>query len=164
MNLKKFLPLIAGVGVLFLMYVSMIIFSHDLAPEVVNVYTGKHLQENVVQKNLSLPFPNMDNFLGLTDEQMKEVFIHKNFPEFYELVQKNYIYTTDEFDYKYWSYVWTLWWAENQEKHDFKIDYIQTKNHVFVMFSNEDGYCTADKNILDCRGIDVESYGAIVTK
>lgn len=123
-------------------------FANIMGQPIKNLNYGIILTNNIEEKNLTLPFPNISSL----DIQFKEnggkmtIFeshFHKDFFEFKEVLNKNYIYS-DDYDCKYWAYVWTLYYKENRLRYNWKLDYIDTQNHVFVMVSNVSGYIILD--------------------
>lgn len=120
-----------------------------------------HAIENYVdEKNLSLPIPQLykdiypkynlgieskDNYIYLNE-------FSKDLPQYREFIKRNYMYDIDSYDCKYWSYVHSLYWKANHLKYDWKIDYITTDNHVFVMIYNESGYAILDQNNINWYG------------
>jgi len=115
-----------------------------------NITYGSILSGNIGNKNLTLPFPpNTTLYLNSYDTRYSHEqnlfmgYFGKPFDEFKEILNGQFIYTED-YDCKYWAYVWTLYWKENKDKYNWKLDYLTTGNHVFVMVYNESGYIILD--------------------
>jgi hypothetical protein len=118
-----------------------------IGDEIKNVNYGFSLTSHVKSNNLSLPMP----FFAGDRLTFYENNFNKSIYDFQEVVINHYIYN-DKFDCKYWSYVWTLWFKENEDKYDLNLKYIDTKNHLFVMIYNDKGYCTLDLFNANCLG------------
>lgn len=141
-------PLLAGLLFLFIVFAFTVAFSVKVAPEVSNIMYAKGLQDIIIEdKNLSLPFPNSRDNPSLNSNL---THVDYTLDEMHAMIKQNYVYDKNSYDCKYWAYVWSIWWAENQYRHNFKIDYITTDNHVMVMFSNDSKICIANGQILDC--------------
>lgn len=132
------------------------LFIIKLGSPIKNVNVAIALQNHIDNNNLSLPMPNVV-VLEQSIVSPKTQFYLDNFDkplyEFYDVLREHYIYEKDSYNCKYWSYVWTLYYKMNYKKYNWNIEYLSTDNHVFVMFSNESGYCIADGDILECMMI-----------
>lgn len=56
-------------------------------------------------------------------------------------IKPNFIYS-ENFDCKYWSYVWATYLYEN----NLNFEFIMTENHIFVMHYHNKGYYILDNN------------------
>ncbi len=121
-----------------------------LGQEVSDINHAIAIQNHVKGHNLSLPFPDTVYANDLSLENYYERTFSQGISDFYDTLLKAYRYEDGTYDCKYWSYVWTLYHKENKDRYDWKIDYITTDNHIFVMVRNETGYCIMDQNRLDC--------------
>lgn len=129
-------------------YLTMInSFILALGDEIQNINYAIELQNNINKKNLSLPFPNITN-VNLSNSDYKTFIYNQNFnknlTEFHKVLKENYIYSYNEYDCKYWAFVWTLYFKENKEKYNWRLKYITTQNHIVVMVYNEKGYIVLD--------------------
>lgn len=160
-NLNKY---INNIGFLFLFLIvtgSILIIINGfiifMGSDIQDLNIAYSLEKNIKNNNLSLPLPNVDNYLyfGKFDKSSGLFMNEFNKPinEFIITLNNSYIYTLNEYDCKYWSYVWTLYWKQNYKKYNWDLKYITTTNHVFVMVSNETGYIIMDENTIDCRGL-----------
>jgi len=155
-NLKNYLLIVFSISFIIFSLLLVNVFVLKLGQPIKNVNYGVILQKNINEKNLSLPFPNLENSLeigsGNFDTQTTIYFkyFNKDFVEFQKVIKKKYIYSENVYDCKYWAYVWTLYWKENKNKYNWKLDYITTENHIFVMVSNSSGYCLLDGDDINC--------------
>jgi hypothetical protein len=122
-----------------------------LGQEIKDINQGLAISNHIKKNNLTLPFPNKNKLEwnnGIYDYNTKiylETF-SKDYEEFRIILNSNYYYELGKYDCKYWSYVWTLYWKKNKERYNWKLDFITTENHLFVMVSNESGYIILDGN------------------
>lgn len=131
----------------FFIIVSAIVILGD---EFETISTFIIIENHLESKNVSLPFPNFDTNHIMNNEP--EYYLGLPLGEFHEEVKKRFVYD-ENYDCKYWSYVWTLYWQENKDKYNWRLKTIDTDNHVFVMFYNETSYCTADQTNLNCVSV-----------
>lgn len=127
--------------------------------EVETLSYGIGLQNYVNNNNLSLPIPQekKDNYFYLNNLNSKENFIYLNefskpLNEYISFIDENFMYDIESYDCKYWSFVHTLYWKLNKDKYDWKLQYLDTDNHIFVMLYNDSGYAILDQNNLECFG------------
>lgn len=137
----KYVLIIALQLFLFTLLFQSVIYS-DKINTIVNVgLIEKHVEDN----NLNMPFPNWIEYPGY--EKQVNNLMNKNISEFhYELID-NYKYNED-YDCKYWTYVWTNYWKFHQDEYDLQV--IKTDKHIFAVLSNKDIYCIADQINLIC--------------
>lgn len=141
--------ILKGVGVFFAVFLIIVILAITLTIKysaINNVTEMIILESNAKNKGLNMPFPNSFTFKG-EERELTKVF-EKELNEFYVQVLKNYDYSINEYDCKYWSYVWLHWWKYHKEEWDF--DIVTTTNHVFVILYNDEKYCVADQDLLNC--------------
>lgn len=115
---------------------------------------GAMIENYIQENNLILPIPSANEnyeFMFNRDEAYLKYF-SKPLPEFHQFLSEHYIYDVNSYDCKYWSYVWTLYFQMNKDKHNWKFEYIDTENHIFAMVSNSSGYCLLDENNVNCFG------------
>jgi hypothetical protein len=112
----------------------------------IETITNTILIENYVyENNLNMPFPYWET---LGDNNLNiDNLMSKNLTEFHKTLEKNYIYS-ELYDCKYWSFIWSNYWAYNKDKFDLKV--IRTDNHIFAILYNENVYCVADQKNLNC--------------
>jgi len=103
------------------------------------------IEDYVKSNNLNMPFPN---WIHINDnEDINDLFSLGLF-EFHEQLELNYIYDRDSHDCKYWAYVWSNYYKFNKDEYSLKL--ITTENHIFAILYNNNMYCIADQNILNC--------------
>lgn len=127
-------------------------FIYFMGQPIKNINNVIGLSNNIEDKNLTLPLPFLlsSNSPYMTDNTYTYLeYFNLNFEEFKQVLNANYIYNSD-YDCKYWTYVWTLYWKETKDKTNWELDYITTQNHIFVIVSNESGYCVLDGNEQVC--------------
>lgn len=122
----------------------------ELGQEVTDVNQALVLEGHIKSHNLSVPFPDTFAPNQASLGQYYRKTFSQDLSDFHETLSKAYRYENGTYDCKYWSYVWTLYHKENKDRYDWRLDYITTDNHVFVMTYNETGYCIMDQNRLDC--------------
>lgn len=119
----------------------------------IKTYTyAKNIKEHIDENNLNLPFPNpLFNYTENPD--LLNAIYEMNLTEFTELVKTNYIYSENEYDCKYWAYVWTLYWNNNLYKKGYNLEYIDINNHVFVIVYTDIEYCLFDGDNVICYNL-----------
>lgn len=122
---------------------NIIVQNPDKIETMNNVYM---IETHFNVNQLNEPFPNYPRYVG--DEETIISMFEKNIFEFHEILEKNYYYSENEYDCKYWAYVWANWWKYHQHEYDLRV--IATENHVFTILYNNDMYCIADQKILNC--------------
>lgn len=152
----------AGVIFLSLIIISimLVLLILSIGKEVDTISKAYVLQDYVTDKNLSLPIPQefKDDYIVINqayDTKENAIYLRefsKPIEEYKEFIQRNFMYDINSYDCKYWSYVHTLYWKMNYEKYDWNIEYIDTKNHIFVMISNSSGYAILDQDNINCYG------------
>lgn len=115
--------------------------------ELENIKNAYVIEDYVEDQNLRLPFPNWVE-LGYNDNERINNLMNLDIFEFHSKLVDNFIYS-EIYDCKYWSYVWTNYWKYNKNEYNLKI--ISTNNHVFVILYNNNMYCIADQDILNCN-------------
>lgn len=113
---------------------------------------GITLQHHVLGKNLSLPFPDSyERNLYKTNykDRDSDLIYSQSLEEFAYTVNDHYYYS-DDYNCKYWSFVWTLYWQAHRSENNWELEYITANNHVFVMVYNESQYCTMDQTEVRC--------------
>jgi len=145
------LTVISIIVCLMLMLSMMNYLFVNVSSEYKTMIYAKELTDNINSKNLTLPIPAADDYITVEGRFDKRTQIYidnfdlplRNFTYF---IQQNYYYKEGTYDCKYWSYVWTLYWKQNKDKYDWKMKYIDTENHIFVMVYNSSGYVIMDGN------------------
>ena len=161
---RKFIDWLKNVSMFA--FVFTIIITFFILLNFVIVFLGDHvqsinyaivLQENIKQKNLSLPLPNLSEFQTSKFDPATDFYLNnfnKPLNEFLPILQQHYVYNSS-YDCKYWAYVWSLYWKTNKDKYNWDFEYLTTENHIFVMVSNSTGYCILDLDDIYCRGITI---------
>lgn len=146
---KNYLIMICTVFITIALIMGINFLFVSLSDEVKNVNYAIALSNHIEENNLILPFPFKHTIpiVGNTVFDQYTTFYLDNFNkglyDFHELLKQNYYY--DElYDCKYWAYVWTLYYKENKNEHNWHLKYLDTDNHVFVMVYNESGYIIMD--------------------
>lgn len=150
-NKQNLIILLVIVNTLIVLFVFVMGFSYFVSPHINTLVNGYYLEQNVKDKNLTLPFPNynlLEKGSFYYAKNLNTIF-SQNITEFHKNVQNNYVYN-NKYDCKYWAYVWTLYWKNNLRAKDWNLKYMTTKNHIFVMFSKDKEYCVANMHRLDC--------------
>lgn len=124
------------------------------ASDNIKVINYAYLLPKVLEvKNVSTPFPDsigqIDLGLYYNQDEIRDYYFNLPIEEFYSILQKKYTYSKD-YDCKYWSYVWSVYYVYNKDKYNWDLEYVDTNNHIFVMLYNESGYCIADLDRFDC--------------
>ena len=159
-GLKKYMT-ITGISLLvvFVLYSLIIGYTIKMSQDVEDVIMAVQLTEYIDEKDLMLPIPEFyyEKYFSINALNSKgnEIYLNefsKPLDEYKTFIQNNFLYDIDSYDCKYWSYVHTLYWKMNKEKYNWKLDYITTDNHVFVMIYNESGYAILDQNNINWYG------------
>lgn len=120
-----------------------------------NLNFAVSIEQKIKKENLSLPMPNIIDLSTTSNDYRQDFYdenFNKNLSEFYKVLQHHYIYDVSFYDCNYWSFVWSLYWKEKKDFYNWKIKYIYTDNHIFIMVFNESGYIIMDENNLLCIG------------
>jgi len=109
------------------------------------------INQNLVLYNLEKNYNSIKQDSLIT--QNINLYSKQNFSQFKEYINQTYT-SSDKFDCKYWTYVWTVWVLRHQYEYNLDYEYIDTTNHIFIMISDETGYCILDRNFVDCFGME----------
>lgn len=119
---------------------------------------GVMLRSNVIDNDLNLPYPTFN--LKLSGYDNIYDYIYDNFntsiTSYRSYIERNFIYEANMYDCKYWSYIHTIYYTVNREKHNYNMKYITTNNHIFVMIYNDSGYCMLEQDLITCFGEGME--------
>lgn len=122
-----------------------------LGDELQNINYAVGLENNVKNKNLVLPYPDFNQeLIGYKSfiDETTELF-DKPINEYMDFIKEVYVYN-ETYDCKYWAYIHSLYFVVVRETYDYKLKYITTPNHIFVMLYNETGYCILDGDEYIC--------------
>lgn len=137
--------LVLCLPVFFFFGLNMVIFEHG--DKINNLNYGYMIEEHVKKNKLNMPFPNYINLDG--DLQTLNT-MHQDFDAFYFDLVKNYKYTVNEYDCKYWTYVWLNYYIYNKDRYNWEVKLINTNNHIYLMVYNDSQYCTLDQIDRNC--------------
>lgn len=145
----------AGLSILtFILFVCFCTLSIIIGDGINTLSHGIIINNHVNGNNLSVPLPNTDTRTSYVPyKHIREVeyekYIHLPLENFTKVIQENYYYD-DMYNCQYWSFIWTLYWQEHRNETKWKLEYVDTDNHVFVMVYNDTGYCILDQTEVNC--------------
>lgn len=114
--------------------------------------------QDYIQKNdLKIPLPNIKELVALDGTQTNIDYAEENFvkypdPEEFneEIIKPNFEYNQD-YDCKYWVYVWSVWWDYTKNQHDMEFRTVALDNHIYAVVYDESEYCVLDQNSVECQ-------------
>lgn len=150
-SIQGYLTLILVIMVIVLFFLCANILLMTMGDEFQNINYAVGLENNINDKNLTIPYPSFNveliGYKSVTDE-VAELF-GKPIEEYMEFIQEVYYYN-ESYDCKYWAYIHSLYFVVVKDTYDYKLKYIATPNHIFVMLYNESGYCILDGDEYVC--------------
>jgi hypothetical protein len=97
------------------------------------------LKKNMIEKNL-IPLDEHTNNFGYNKNS--EMYSDLSLEEYHKYLVRNYEYTLNQKDCKYWSMNWALYLM----KHNIDFKFIQTDTHIFVMAYTNNSYIILDED------------------
>lgn len=148
-----------GAITLLILLVTIGIFSVvslKVSPDANDIFYGYMVQSHVETNNLTIPykmdketFPNR-----LINQERKEAY-DMPLDKFHQVIKNNYYYD-ENYDCKYYSYVWSSYILSNKDRYNMSIDFKKLgDNHLYVIAYNSTRYCSFDQTEMDCRNITI---------
>lgn len=143
---KFFTLFVVLILLIFISIFILIDLNLNYSSEMDTIKNAVIIEDYVNDNNLNTPFPNWIH-LNNDEEKITELMSLSIF-EFHHELNKNFVYNS-YYDCKYWSYIWSNYWKFNKDEYD--LDLIDTEGHIFAILSNENIYCIADQDLLNCN-------------
>jgi len=145
--------ILLGISVSLVLFMPFIInyFVFNYSSEINNYNYGVILEDHIKNKNLSLLFPNSEEFGTRYQIEINKKVLDYDLYEFQNLVIENYKYSVNEYDCKYWSYVWLVYALHNKDKYNWKVEIKEVTKHIFIIVSNSSQYCILDQIYVNCH-------------